>query len=305
MEQSFSEQPTNDLSVARDEANAWLAKFAPLLNVDDMVTKEQCESALATLADLKTSGETTYSNLNRLGQLQDQSLISTVQQAQGQLASVEEDVRKRLAVVKPGAPQGIVNLQNLVGQLAERAARQELPADEAIPDQLELVVSTPNYAAAASPGVFALGWNLFTTVHACFFIWGMWHAVGWPAIFMLLFYALFWGAGYGMILACRAALSTQTAIFSGRDLTVRDQIRSWIKEKQYRLPSDASAVLDIPSVAPVRFGNTNQMRTGTTAITLADEKGKPIMLGQALFLPTKEKYVKQINLYLNAHRYDP
>ena len=296
--------PENDPVVAaRGAANSWLSQFAPLLKDDEFTSSEECDGALATLKSLRVTGPRALAEINRLGQLSDQSLISTLQQAIRQLDSVEDSVRKRLALVQPGDPDGVVDLVQLQSQLALRAARDEMnvPRDEggAI---LELNLARPNPVAAAGLGLFALAWNSFTLVHMVFMIGGMWHTFGPVALFLLLFYSVFIGAGLAMIIGLLDALSTHTAELNGLNLIVRKRIGGWTRTKAYEIKPSTTAYFGIANVSSdddSEFRYRGQRLSSVKeAITLTDVKDRAVTLATPQNPAEKDRMLKRINMYL-------
>lgn len=304
---SFQSSEESPLSAARTAANRWLAQFAPLLQTDELTTASECDRALDVVKTLRASGRPTLAEINRVGELADQSLISTLQQAVGQLDSVEESIRRRLALVQPGDPDGIVDIAKLQSELAIRAARTEMNVtdedDLAVPLDLPLV--GPNYPAALASGIFALGWNSFVLFHMVMMIGGLMHAIGFAAFFLLLFYSIFIFAGLAISKAAIDAAASHSARLDGLHLTISHRLAgiTWSRERD--LEPGARAFLGFPN-APA--GDEDSPRFSRRSVNVQEMIGLTDIGGKTVWLPAptdpnaKAKLVQRINLYLTGQR---
>lgn len=283
---------------AIDEAQAWVARFAPLVLQNAPLNEPEVRQRMNVIHQLRGTGAALRDRLRSVGGPNEVELTSTMAAAVDQLDSVEDDLRRRLAAVAPGDPDGIVNLDLLRDKLAERAAQAEagMMSTLAQPDQLELEITKGNKAGAVGTGLFALFWNGFTLVHAAFMITGMFMAFGWVALFLLLFYAIFFGAGAAITMAAINTASTESVSLDGLDLTVNRKFGKWVRTKKYRLGARARAEVGM-TTAGVRSGNRSRHQP---AILLPDEHGNQITLGQHGTDIQRTTAVQKINDYLAA-----
>lgn len=279
---------------ARDRANAHLSRFAPLLYALQSDDPQECRSAIASLQQLRKDETETLSELEQYAEPEDAELITTLRSAISQSEVVETQLRQRLSHLEPGAPEGAVNLAALRETLAEVAAKKELAEATGTTfveeDRLDLTLSQPNWASAAGMGVFGLGWTAFTLFHATLMIGGMMKAFGPAALFMLLFYSIFFMVGFGMLAGAVNALSEETLEVEGDTLTIRRKLGGWTREKQYQLGPNSRAGTGMA-----------QMRAKgqvATEIILTDRNGREFRFGRYCPEHLKREYVTRINNYV-------
>lgn len=283
----------------RDEANAWVARFAPLVMNSEVLTEEEVRDRIKASQRLQSEGLALQARLGDISET-DSELIQTFKSAIGQLDSIESDYRKQLGMLRPGDPMGIANLDAVNEKLAERMARQEvgLQTNATIPDILEMKVSPGNKAAAVGLGVFGLGWNAFTAFHATLMIGGMYQSFGIAALAMLAFYAIFFFAGIGMWIAAYNAGASEHIRLEGRELVVTKTLGPFKNEKTYKLAPDTTADIAMMSVSQVSTNQTS--KKPTPVVQLHDAEGNAIGFGatssDALRRQTKDK----INAYLKV-----
>lgn len=164
---------------------------------------------------------------------------------------------------------------------------------------LKLKLSPGNLAGAAFIGLFGLGWTGFTAFHATLMIGGMFSAFGWPALLLLLFYAIFFAVGFGMFAAAYHAAASEEIELDGRELTVRKTLFGIQREKRYRLPKDAKAeaMAKVMEVENEGFRPTNSKKT-VSAIVMTDEDGRQITFGSGATELAREKSVERLNAYI-------
>ena len=288
---------TSDKEQIRDAANAWVARFAPLVMGDSVPTEPEVRRRIQDCVRLRTEGESLRQMLESISD-SDPDLVQTFEKANHQLASIEDDYRRNLAKLMPGDPDGIADLDEIKDRLAERLARQEigLETEAAIPEVLEMKVGAPNRAAAIGIGVFGLGWTAFTTFHAIVMIGGMFSAFGWGALALLAFYSFFFLAGFAMLAAAADAASSEHIVLDGRQLSVIKSLGPWIRKKTYQLPPDATASIAEMEVARVRTGNAPAKPT--TVVQLHDQEGNPIGFGANATDFQRRQVVERVNAYL-------
>lgn len=284
---------------AVDEANSWVARFAPLIMEDEPLTEADVRKRIDVVRQLRGVGPALRDRLTSVGGPGEQELTSTLGEALEQLDSVERDLRVRLGRLAPGDPTGIVNLDALQDKLAERAARHEvgMMTDLAQPSQLELKISPGSKAAATGIGIFALGWNAFTAVHATFMIGGMFSAFGWPALGLLAFYAIFFAAGGAMAVAALNAASTEEIRIDGMDLSVIRRLGKWERKKIYRLGPESRAEIGMASSG---FNSGNNRSGPRPAIIIPDGEGNQVTLGTSATDMQRNAAIAKINAYLDS-----
>lgn len=290
---------SSDEERLRDEANAWIARFAPLVMSDSIHTEAEVRARIQSCLELQRHGEALQSRLSAIS-ASDTDLVQTFDQAKGQLESIETDFRRQLARLSPGDPEGIADLEELKDRLAERKARQEigLQTESSMPGVLEMKVGTGNKPAAMGLGVFGLGWTAFTTFHAVMMIGGMYQAFGLAAFALLAFYSIFFLVGFGMLAAAADAASNEHISLDGRKLTVIKSLGPWVRKKEYILERNAEAV-----VATMDVGRSGQNRStrSTPVVQLHDENGAPVGIGANATDVQRNQAAQRINAYLKLH----
>jgi len=283
----------------RDRANAWVARFAPLVMRDDpAMDVSEVRSRLALIESLHHDGPELAREVDALGP-GDHELAETLRHAVAQLDSIESDLRRRMARLEPGDPAGLVDYDALQDRLAERRARQEVGVEtEAIvPKVLEMQINPGNMAAATGMGVFGLGWTGFTLVHCILMIGGMSKAFGWLALGLLAFYAIFFMVGFGMLYGAYLAAADESIQLHGRKLTIIRTFAGIRRTKSVELDADAGASIGRSTAA----SNNNARSPSGRAILLHDSRGRTIQLGSHASDHQRETALKRINAYLKVH----
>lgn len=284
---------------AVQEANAWLSRFAPLLEDLDHLGAEQCRARLQQVPSLRSDGDQVLLRLRQHACQTDLPLLTTLQESIRELEGQESDLRRRLALLEPGDPQGEVDLSELRERLAEAAARREVAAVAGpwtgSATSLELQTSPPNWGGALFMGVFSFGWLSFTTVHAIFMIGGMSHAFGWMALALLGFYAIFWLAGIGMAWGAILAASREHLAVAGRQLTITRKFLAWTWSKRYSVSSNSRAYVKASSTR-----SSNSSSTLQAAFT--DAEGREVGFASGRPEPELERLVSRLNDYLRTIR---
>lgn len=289
-------------TVAREEANRFLAEVSPLLQGETPTENAQgLRNWIQTVERLQGKSARLRMDLELLMDPSDQILKATAVQVLNQLPTLEEDLRKRLARLAPGDPEGRVDLDRLRDRLAEREARQEMgvSTDLEIPAVLEQKVSDPNWMGGLFMGVFGFGWTAFTTVHAIFMIGGMATAFGWAALGLLAFYSIFFLVGFAMLAGAAASCSTESIRLEGRELTITYQFFGITYRRKATL--DPAAKITIGK-AMTKFKNSTDSDGGggQRSILLTTAEGKEVSLGANASEVQKEALVKKLTAYLAA-----
>lgn len=282
----------------RDQTNAWLARFAPLVMGPSVgLTESDVRKRLDSVGRLRHEAGSLRPRLGSL-QLEDADLASTFEQALRQLDSVEEELRRTLGKLAPGDPASLVDLDALQDRLAEREARQELGLQAGLqpPDVLEMKTSGGSWAGALSMGVFGLGWTAFTTFHATLMIIGMSKAFGWGALALLLFYSIFYLVGFGMLAGAVSMASTESIRLEGRHLTITRSLGPFRRTRVYEL-AETKATIGTASNFPLQAKGQRPTRS----VLLHDVNAKAISLSSHSDASLKQEVMDRINAYLQVH----
>lgn len=286
MTESHFEEPPS-----QDDAQQWLAQFAPLVMEEEALTLDAVRRRLATIDTLR---ETTPAASQSFSEVD-----ATVQRAVSQLDSIESDLRKQLAKLAPGDPRGLTDIDSLNEKLAERAARTELNASPLELDAtLRLKTGSGSWATAVFPFLFGLGWTSFTMFHSVLMIGGMWKAFGPIALFMLLFYSIFYAVGFSMLWAAFRKLASESIELAGDRLTIRRQVGPVRIERQFTIKMDVPAVISstVAAFMPQKEG------IKTPLIQLTDVNGKTIAFGENLSEGERTTTLDKLNGYLTQNR---
>lgn len=143
-------------------------------------------------------------------------------------------------------------------------------------------------------GLFSAGWLTFTTLHALVMIRGTSQIFGFGALFLLLFYGIFWAVGLGMAWAAVMAASQETLTLEGDQITLTRRLMAWRWTRRFTVRRDSRAVL-LP--ANVRQSGSNAME-----VALYDGEGKEVRFASGRPLLEQEKLVERLNTHLSALR---
>jgi hypothetical protein len=280
-------------SEIKERANQWLARFAPLVSKHQPQEPEALHKQLKVIDSLRAEESKIRYELGRLWEPSDQEVRETFEKAAQQLSSIESEVRSRISALAPGDPEGLVNLDDLQERLAEREARQELGMEaEPVPVVLHETTRRRNVAAGLGIGVFGMGWTAFTTIHCILMIGGMMKAMGLIALFMLLFYSIFFMVGFGMLYGALLAMSEEKITLRGREITIEQSWGAIKKSKSYILEPNTFAKID---KAVMVAGKSEKP---ANAIILTDINGKRIQFALQSDEGLQRKHLEQINRYL-------
>lgn len=305
MRQEFDQGSTG--GVAAERAHRWIARFAPFVYDVPATTAAECRDLIARVQKLRDEGTPLLLALS--AQESDDpehgALVATLRDAIPQLDGIEEDLRRRLARLAPGDPEGVVDLDALRERMAERAAREELGEAVGVefPRRLAGRLSPGNWAGAGGALLFGMGWTAFTLFHATLMIGGMWQAFGPLALLLLLFYSIFFAVGFGTLYTAVETASRQEFSLEGRTLTVTKTLGSWVREKRWTLAADARAEIVDPSTAAFTGGVTIRHagnRVSSPLLVLRDETGKMVHLAANATPQERIALRDRINAYLEA-----
>jgi hypothetical protein len=300
----YGEERLGAAVAAREQANRWLARFAPLVPVANEATAprtaEECRWRIRTVRELRAESDAVRTLLETHASPEDARLLTTLQSAMRLSDEVETNLRRQLARLAPGDPDGIVDLDALGEDLAEVAARQEVGVGLGhMPGTLTLNTSTPNWGTAGFIGIFALGWLAFTTFHATLMIGGMSRAFGWFALFLLAFYAIFWAVGIGMAKTALDATASESIELNGNTLKIRRKGPLGTKETVYGLAPGTRA-----EVVQQQVTTQRTRRAGLPGLELAMRAadGREIRFAQNTLPAERQEFARRINDYLKQVR---
>lgn len=296
MEQEFS-LPESSVANLERHADAWIARFAPLVMNQEVASAEEIRGRLRTLQTLRQDAVLLRDSLESTPSPERPEWADTLLMSVEQLDSVERSLRRKLALLAPGDPEGLVDMDALRDRLAERAAHDELGVDADLTQPLSLTerTSPANYGMAAGLLGFSIAWNSFTAVHAFFMIGGFRQVIGWAAFGLLGFYALFFGAGISMLAAAFNAASEESIELAGRTLAIRKKLGPWVRRKNYKLARNATA--RIQKVNSMKFTSGRQASM-TPSIVLEDEQGREVSFASGVSTTARNRIMKRINAYL-------
>lgn len=290
----------NEDSHPRELANAWVARFAPLVMGDEALTDQDVRDRIQVVDELRREAPGVKSAIGTLAGVEYLEIVQTFRNAEAQLDSIEADLRKRLARLAPGDPAGLVDLDALQERLSERAARQEmgLPTSTEIPSVLEAKCSPGNIGGAAFMGLFGLGWNSFTAFHATLMIGGMMKAFGVAALALLGFYGIFFAVGFGMLIGAFKMAASEFLRLDGHELTITQKFGPISRTKRYQLDPTTRA-----TIGEAEFGgfrSSNSRAKTTPALLLVDTQGRQVTIAQTAAATVREQLRDKINAYLEA-----
>ena len=298
--ESMSNRP-----VVEESARSWLARFSPYVYALSVSDAADCRAQLERLRGLRSEAGPLLSALEAEADV-DPALSGTMRQAVDTLGSIEDDLRRRLGKLAPGDADALVDLDDLRERLAERAARAELGESEGLSEGAvwSHCVSGGNWGAAAAMLGFGTAWNAFTGVHATFMIGGMAQAFGWPAYFLLLFYALFFGAGLSMWAGGVESACRQELEMDGSRLTTVKTLGRWVRRRSWDLdPLQEAAVVDgVQRLASGGFSFQTNGRVPVGGVRVTDTAGKDVWVGQGLDAARLDILAKRINAQLMQAR---
>lgn len=272
-----------------ERAYAWLARFSPLLDDPQDLTSTECRRRVAAVPALRRDGEAVLADLRT--DTTDEQVAQTVEQALAELDGLETGLERRAPTGRTARPA--VDLGAFQGRLAEARARQEV--EELAPSLAtepfkEIVVSRGNLGAGLMLGLFSLGWLSFTTFHASLMLRHAFRAFGPLALFLLLFYGIFFAVGGAMAWGAYRAACEERITIAGKILTVHRRLFGLLWKRTHQLGDGCRARIRLSSVR--QQGNT------VTEIVLPDETGKEVRVGSGITPPEQAELVRQLNEYL-------
>lgn len=197
----------------RARADAWLERHKPLLGGVKSLGLDDVQASLSLVHQLQEDAPKILAELRAVADpVQDAARTLSVAESLTRLETVEDDLRARLTDLDPASPDALTDTPEraAIAREARSRAAVERRLERMASTPLELVLSEPNRAEAASTGGFAIFWNVFTFLHGAAMIGGFWAAFGPIALALLLFYSIFIGVGIAVAKAALDALTMET-----------------------------------------------------------------------------------------------
>lgn len=285
------QNPEQDRNEAIKIANRWLAKFAPLLDVQETDSGSTLRYRLKTLQELKSEGESTRQIIHA----HDLVLADTVAKALGQLPQIEDDIRDKLGFLEPGNPEGNVDVDALRDRLAAREAQAEVESSFGeLPNAAQPLTVHGNPVAGAGLGLFGLAWTSFTSFHAFFMIGGAFRQFGFPALGLLLFYSLFFAVGFGMLYgAWRSAAKEEIDLEDG---ALVQKLSLGFTKLRKRVEFIGRPVARVERSKVQQEGKTNWV------VNVWDDKGMRISLASAADRQKQNLVASRLNAHFSRIR---
>ena len=262
-------------------AQSWLAEFAPLLKGEAVFDEAACRARLEVVSRLRLSGPQLLTELSSMSP-SDISLPATFHQAWAVIDRVDDDLRRQLARLAPGAPEGRVDLEALRGRIAHLAAQQEVGVSSPpIQGRLDLTVGSVGRGRPRALIAVYMGVALSISM-----LFGLSHGLVIPPYIPIFFAAL-------VVMLLRLGRQRQPSRFSleGRKLTVYQPM--WA-DRIYQLGPESRAYAGSVTVSAGEYARNEP------AILIVDATGHevtiPVMQSQAY----QEELVKRVNSYLAA-----
>jgi hypothetical protein len=225
--------PASDKSTALLELDAyqWMTRMSPLV-LDTLPSTKS--AAQRHLNDLKQQLQTGLALLHSIQNADlNPSIVTSIGEALRHLPDMIADVEAHLRFLETGAANAEDAAEQLREKLARRAAQSEVNdiIGKNLDQPFQAITRQRSIPAALGAGIFGIAWTSFTTVHAFFMIGGMMQAFGWGALFLLLFYSLFWAVGLGMLATSVVSLGTENIDYYDGSLTTTFSVFGYQKRR--------------------------------------------------------------------------
>jgi hypothetical protein len=225
--------PASDKSTAQLELDAyqWMTRMSPLVLDTLPSTKSAAQRHLNDLKQQLQTGLVLQQSIQNIDL--NPSIVTSIGEALRHLPGMIADAEAQLRFLETGAANAEDAAEQLREKLARRAAQSEVNdiIGKYIDQPFQAITRQRNIPAAIGAGIFGIAWTSFTTVHAFFMISGMMQAVGGAALFLLLFYSLFWAVGIGMLVTSVASLGTEKIEYYDGTLTTTFSVFGYQKRR--------------------------------------------------------------------------
>jgi hypothetical protein len=271
---------------AREAANGWLSRLAPLLEEFPPSQAEQCRTELEALETLRLDGEQVLATLQQHALAPDATLLETLRQALEELDGIESHLRRQLSALAPGDPDGEVNLEVMRAKLAEVAARREvagvagplcIPGSASV-EPFTLLGSEPD----SSNALFLGGWALIGLAIVIYRVVEIFLTKGFRPDMLLVYIACGVG-GLSMLYSAIRQGSREEVTLDGLEMKIRSRLGPFHWSSQHRLEAGS---------------RVRRMRNGY--LTIQNSDGKSVRFGERR--PRSEQFWlrNKINGYLDS-----
>lgn len=297
----FDSQSTETLTErqerVRARADAWLERHKPLLGSVRSLGLDDVQASLALVRQLQEDAPKILAELRVVADpVQDAARTLSVAESLTRLEIVEDDLLARLTDLDPASPDALTDTPERAAVAREARSRKavEKRLERMAKEPLELVLSEPNRAEAASTGGFALFWNIFTLIHGAAMIGGFWAAFGPIALGLLLFYSIFIGVGIAVAKAALDALTMETLRLDNNFLAITTTRGRMHKVKLITLGPQSQVN---NAARPVK-----QKGKSNKEFSIVDADGKEHRFGARILDYKRDALRQQINEAIYARR---
>lgn len=290
-------QSSTGKSVAMLELDAyqWMTRMSPLVLDTLPSTKTAAKRHLADLQQQLQTGRTLQQAIAGMGL--NPSITTSIDEAIRHLPDMILDAEAHITYLETGAANAEDAAEQLREKLARRAAQTEVNdiIGKEIEQPLEATTRHRNIPAAIAMGIFGIAWTSFTTVHAFFMIGGMMQAFGWAALFLLLFYSMFWAVGFGMLATSAASLGTETIDLYDGTLTSTFNLFGYKRVKKIAIDTSYRAKVVKVTWGGIQIQNSNRRSAPQWCIEVRDTAGAKHQVSKGGDKDILEEVARQLN----------
>ena len=277
------------------EAYQWMTRMSPLVLDTPPSTKTAAKRHHADLQQQLQTGRQLQSEIATAGL--NPSIVTSIDEAIRHLPDMIRDAEAHITFLETGAANAEDAAEQLREKLARRAAQSEV--DDIIGRGFEQPIAARtrhrNIPAAIGTGIFGVAWTSFTTVHAFFMIGGMMQAFGWPALFLLLFYSMFWAVGLGMLATSAASLGTEDIDFYDGTLTSTFNLLGYKRIRKIAIDPTYRARVTKVTWGGFQMQNSNRRSTPQWCIEVRDTAGIKHQISKGGDKDILEEVARQLN----------
>jgi len=290
-------QSSSGKSVATLELDAyqWMTRMSPLVLDTPPSTKSAAKRHLADLQQQLQTGrllqqDITTAELNP-------SIVMSINEAIRHLPDMIRDAEAHITYLETGTANAEDAAEQLREKLARRAAQSEVDdiIGKGFEQPLQATTRHRNIPAAIGMGIFGIAWTSFTTVHAFFMIGGMMQAFGWAALFLLLFYSMFWAAGFGMLATAAVSLGTENIDLYDGTLTSTFSLFGYKRVKKIAIDTSYRARVVKVTWNGIQMQNSNRRGAPQWCIEVRDTAGAKHQISKGGDKDILEEVARQLN----------
>ena len=290
-------QSSTGKSVAMLELDAyqWMTRMSPLVIDTLPSTKTAAKRHLTDLQQQLQTGRTLQQAIAGMGL--NPSVTTSIDEAIRHLPDMILDAEAHITYLETGAANAEDAAEQLREKLARRAAQTEVNdiIGKEIEQPLEATTRHRNIPAAIGTGLFGIAWTSFTTVHAFFMIGGMMQAFGWAALFLLLFYSMFWAAGFGMLATAAVSLGTENIDLYDGTLTSTFNLFGYKRVKKIAIDTSYRARVVKVTWGGIQLQNSNRRAAPQWCIEVRDTAGAKHQVSKGGDKDILEEVARQLN----------